>query len=118
MLKFVNALGRGGDDRRGSGRFAIQGVTSDRGKVMDLSATGARLIRRRPWPVERSMMMAVRADRHCVVASARSTRCVRLGLFKYDVGVTFEQMSQESRERLIRMAMTYSRSTAFIRKSA
>ncbi len=118
LLKLVSTFGRAENERRTTGRFAIEGVTCDRGTLLDLSASGARIIRRFNWPVGSFKLIAIKADDQCVVARARSMRCVRTGVFRYDVGLAFEDMSQDSRERLIRMAMMYSRSTDFIRASA
>jgi len=94
-------------DRRGDSRLPMQALTCDSGLVQDLSEAGARLQTRRSWKEGRSRPFTLRGSAGEVTLTARCVWVVKDGLFKHTVGVHFENVSDEQRERIKALAATF-----------
>ena len=117
----LKVLRRAGDDdeRRRHGRLRIDPLKCDAGMVLDLSGAGARLICRRPWRVGCMRTIVISDGHYGCQLNACSVRCTRVGFFKHDIGILFEQVTAEQARQLMALAMAHSRPETFVtRRSA
>lgn len=108
MIRNLSYLARGGDDkpsnRRSAGRVRCEGVTCAWGKLLDASATGARLISRRSLkPGDIGVLEIEGPDRRFRVR-AKIVWSRKRGWWKHEVGVQFVDVPPEARQQLTRIA--------------
>ncbi len=88
------------DDRRAAGRLETESLSCDRGEILDLSKTGARLRTRWPWKEGRIRTVTVVAHEYVVTVEARCVWAVKDGLFKHTIGLHFVNVPVEKQTRL------------------
>ncbi len=99
----------GGDDdgkpgRRGRGRLGQEAVVSSIGKVIDLSPDGMRACCRRPPKDEFAIQIIGLGEEFEV--RGRVVWSKRRGLFQYEVGIEFIDVSDDMASRINRLGMT------------
>jgi hypothetical protein len=99
----------GRESRRRTGRVALEAVVCELGTVRDLSATGMRVITRRP--PKGAFTLHVRGLDSEVEIDGRVAWAKRIGLFRFEVGVKFINVSEDQAQKLTRMGMTNRRRT-------
>lgn len=91
------------DGRRKHGRLELEKVLSNFGPVMDLSASGAKVLARRvPKGV---VMLQITGLGSGFRAPAKAAWSRKLGLFKHEVGFEFQDLTPEMTQQLTRLAM-------------
>lgn len=93
---------RKGAERRRGGRVLCEMISCELGKVIDLSATGLRVKSRggiKP-PVGAFVALHVRWCGGSARLPARVTRIQRHGMFSWEFGLAFEELSPEHRSLL------------------
>lgn len=96
-----------GSNRRQGGRVHTSGLTSNRGVVIDLSQLGARLQTRLAWREGETRTIMLRGADLSVRALARCVWVRRDGFMKHVVGLSFEQLSNETTFGLQELVRTY-----------
>jgi hypothetical protein len=77
---------------RGSGRMFVEGVKCNRGKVIDLSKKGAKLIVKRPWKIEERRKLVLTGSRVRVTVMAECRHVAKVGFRRHVVGLQFEEV--------------------------
>lgn len=111
IVPVLRLVSSDGANRRQTGRVHASGVACDRGRLIDLSGTGARLETRLPWREgERREIGLTGSDLRLGLAA----RCVwrrREGFLRYIVGLAFEDVSEEQARALSLLALTAAQAT-------
>jgi len=90
-----------GSERRQAGRFYVLDLPCGRGKVLDLSGTGVRLLTRRAWSVGSSRRVRFgRGERRVELLCSCAWR-ERIGTFTWIVGLTFQDVDEAGRSTLV-----------------
>lgn len=91
---------------RQHGRVRCMAIRTSLGEVLDLSASGARLRRRRKLRSEPGSMvnLEIQGLDGSIRVLARVVWVRKMGLFRYEVGVIFEDISQQVRRALTAIA--------------
>lgn len=87
---------------RSSGRVAVEGITSDLGKVLNLSVSGARIETKAKLKVGDRLVLRVTNDEICMALDAEVIWTRRISFFRSEVGFTFVETDEPSRSALIR----------------
>lgn len=95
------------EDRRTAGRVHVEDLQCNRGQVLDLSQTGAKLLTRRPWPQGKVRTLVFLGGRIAVTVEARCVWTWKEGLFRHIVGVYFERPTEEQTRLLADLARDY-----------
>lgn len=93
---------RKGAERRRGGRIPCEMLSCELGKVIDLSATGLRVRSRggiKP-PIGAFVALHVRWCGGSIELPSRVARVKRLGMFTYEYGLAFEELTTEQRALL------------------
>jgi len=109
MLNKLSAMASMGDspkrkDHRVFGRARADAVECDRGRVLDISRTGMRLIVWRPWREGRRRMIMLSGINVGVTVPARCIWSKRLSRFRHVMGLEFEGLD-ETTEAVIKELM-------------
>ncbi|MEC9373654.1 MAG: PilZ domain-containing protein [Planctomycetota bacterium] len=100
----AHALGR---DRRQAGRMYVLGIRCDRGRVLDLSAGGARILTRAPSRVGDSRHIAFSSASGSVRVKFRCAWRERTGVMSWIVGYEFQDVDDDARRILTQIAMAH-----------
>lgn len=93
-----------GDERRVAGRFPVDQVRCDQGRILDLSRTGLRLERLGRLPSGRAAPVMI-SDGETVVAVMCEIRWERkLGFMKWSYGLKFHGLSEADMRSIARIA--------------
>lgn len=95
------------DDRRAAGRMETEALACDRGEILDLSKSGARLRTRWPWKEGRTRPVTIVAHEFVVTLEARCVWAVKEGLFRHTIGLHFENVPAEKQDRLAQVALLF-----------
>jgi hypothetical protein len=96
---------RGGDDcRRRTGRLHQEAVTSNIGKVLDLSATGMRVLCRRK--LEGRTAVSIRGLGAQIAVFGRVAWVKKRGMMKYETGIEFVDVPPDVCRQLSGLALT------------
>jgi hypothetical protein len=76
--------------QRKSGRMRVEGISCNRGKVVDLSKNGAKIISRTPWKEGRRQNIMITGARVRVCVPAVCKHIHKIGWRKYLIGVEFQ----------------------------
>lgn len=95
------------DDRRAASRTDTQALSCDRGEILDLSKSGARLRTRWPWKEGRTRPVTIVAHEFVVTLEARCVWAVKEGLFRHTIGLHFENVPAEKQQRLAEVASLF-----------
>lgn len=107
-----------GPNARSGGRLRVCGVTSDLGPVLDLSQAGMRAaVKGKPKMHER-LCVRVMSDGITVAVEARVVWMKRRGLWRYEVGVEFIDMTDEQRQQIRELVRTGMASADLARDAA
>lgn len=91
-------------DRRVTSRLRTESLECDRGVVLDLSKTGARLSTRRPWKEGKTREISIHGLDKAVTLNAKCVWAVKDGLFKHTIGLHFVGVTEEQQRQLAEMA--------------
>ncbi|MEX2217818.1 MAG: PilZ domain-containing protein [Phycisphaerales bacterium] len=94
------------DNARQHGRVRCHAIQSSLGEILDLSATGARIRRRKRLPQAdgSTVNIEIQGLDGAVRVLGRVIWSRRLGFFKHEIGVVFEDISPEVRKALTTIA--------------
>lgn len=93
-----------GDERRVAGRFPVDQVRCDQGRILDLSRTGLRLERLGRLPSGRAVPVMI-SDGETVVAVMCEVRWERkLGFMKWSYGLQFHGLTEADMRSITRIA--------------
>lgn len=109
MAMFARIMSKREDDqdRRSSSRMPTEGLRCDRGRVADLSKTGARILTRWPWKEGSTRPLTLVGHDATVTVKAKCVWVVKEGFFHYTVGVHFDAVSPMQTDRLAEMARVF-----------
>ena len=97
----------GGDDnRRRHGRLKTEGTLSSLGEVVDISASGMRVVRKGTMPVAEGEMFRIelQIDKQVLPVDVQVRRIRKLGRRKMEFGLEFINLSDENRMNITRLA--------------
>lgn len=100
-----------GRDRRIDTRLPMVGLTCDRGRIVDLSETGARIESRRPWKEGAVRPVTITDELGSVTIPGRCVWLVREGFFRHSMGVHFVSVNAEQAQRLASIAAAFAAET-------
>lgn len=93
-------------DHRRAGRFPVERVSCDLGTVCDISSTGLRLERRTRLPEGKPLLLVLSDGETAVRIPAEIRREEKLGLFKWEYGLHFVNLTPEIRQALTAIAFS------------
>lgn len=96
-----------GRERRIDSRLPMLGLTCDRGRIVDLSETGARIETRRPWKEGAVRPVTISDELGAVTIPGRCVWLVREGFLRHSMGVHFVSVSAEQAQSLARIAAAF-----------
>lgn len=94
---------------RKSGRMLVEGIKCSRGRLLDLSKSGAKVLMRRPWRRGETRMLVLTGSRVQVRVPAECRRCEKLGFCRYVVGVQFVDCEANISAALLELVRTHCR---------
>jgi len=100
-------LARSAGDRRDVERTPLNELSCDRGEILDLSSSGARLQTRRLWKEGKVRPITISTDTELVTILARCMWSMREGLFLHTVGLHFEGVTPEQAGTLTKLARSH-----------
>ena len=74
---------------RKAGRLRIEGVTCNRGKIIDLSRTGCQLLVKKRWRRDECRTLVFTGSRVRVTVSGQCRRIRKVGFMRYAIGLMF-----------------------------
>lgn len=95
------------DDRRATGRLETEALACDRGEILDLSKSGARLRTRWPWKEGRIRPVTIVAHDFVVTLEARCVWAVKESLLRHTIGLHFINVPAEKQDRLAEVARQF-----------
>jgi hypothetical protein len=95
------------DDRRVALRQPMDALQCDRGEILDLSKTGARLRTRWAWREGRTRPLTIIANEFVVNLHARCVWSVKDGFLKHTIGLHFEDITPAKQEKLAQIAQQF-----------
>ncbi|MEO1236414.1 MAG: PilZ domain-containing protein [Planctomycetota bacterium] len=101
-----------GEDRRRHGRLKTEGTQSSLGEVVDISASGMRVVRKGALPVREGEKFRVdlQIEQQIMPIDVEVRRVSKLGRRKFEFGLEFINLGEDERRRLISLARTASTS--------
>lgn len=99
------------DDRRDANRIHVEDLACDRGEILDLSQTGARLLAHRCWKEGKTRLITFSCSRHSLTLRARSMWSVKEGFLRHVVGLHFEGATPGQLDQLGELARIYAART-------
>ncbi len=107
------------DNRRRQGRIRVHGIGTSLGKVLDVSAGGARLRAGRTVPPEGSAIeLAIDTIDGPITLKARIAWVKRTGFLSSEIGVEFVEIDAVARRAITNIAMNSASEAADISKEA
>ncbi len=96
---------------RRHGRVRLHLIESSLGTIVDLSASGMKILARSKPPVQKGATVPLRIEgvNGPFVVMSKIVWVRRVGIFKHEVGVTFEDVNGQVRKSLSEIAATSSR---------
>lgn len=92
------------DERRIAGRFPVERVQCDQGRIRDLSRTGVRLERRGRMSSERPATVMMSDGEHLVTVECEVCWERKLGFMKWEYGLRFLDLSEGDARLVTRIA--------------
>ena len=94
------------DNRRRHGRLKTEGTLSSLGEVVDISASGMRVIRKGSMPVTEgeAFRIELQIDKQVLPVDVAVRRIRKIGRRKTEFGVEFINLSEEDRMNITRLA--------------
>ena len=99
--------GSSGPNQRKHGRLRVEGLTCDRGRILDLSISGVRLRTRSAWGPGETRQVTLRSAGASLSAPAKCVWSRREGLFTWTLGLSFEEASPEQLRAVGELALVY-----------
>ncbi|MFK7962145.1 MAG: PilZ domain-containing protein [Phycisphaerales bacterium] len=93
-------------DNRRAGRFPVERVSCDLGTVCDISSSGLRLDRRTRLPAGKPVVVVLSDGDTAIRIPAEIRREVKHGLFKWEYGLQFVNVSPEIKRALAAIAFS------------
>lgn len=81
-------------ENRRPGRMKVRSVVCDRGVVLDVSSTGARVLVKGAWEVGETRTFTMEGAKLRIVCKAVCKWRERKGLFKWVLGLEFQEMDE------------------------
>jgi len=97
----------GPGDRREGARTRVEDLRCNRGEILDLSQSGARILTWRPWRMNKVAPLVIVGAGGAITLEARCVWTWKEGLFRHVVGVYFESVTPEQRQVLHELAREY-----------
>jgi hypothetical protein len=97
------------DSGRKSGRMLVEGIKCNRGKLLDLSKSGAKLLTRRNWPEGEKRQIVLTGSRVQVMVTAECRRCEKLGMFRYVIGLQIVDCSANINAAMLELVRSHCR---------
>ncbi len=97
------------DSGRKSGRMLVEGIKCNRGRLLDLSKSGAKILTRRKWLQNEKHQLVLTGSRVQVTVTAECRRCQKLGMFRYVVGVQFVDCSTNINAAMLELVRNHCR---------
>lgn len=94
---------------RGSGRMLVEGIKCNRGKLVDLSKHGAKIIVKRRWRVEERHKLILTGSRVRVTVIAECRHVAKIGFRRHIVGLKFEDVDAGISAALMEMVRSHCR---------
>lgn len=97
------------DSGRKSGRMLVEGIQCSRGRLLDLSKSGAKILCRRNWPRGERRTLVLTGARVQVTVTAECRRVEKLGMFRHVVGVEFVDCGANIHAAMLELVRTHCR---------
>jgi hypothetical protein len=97
------------DSGRKSGRMLVEGIKCSRGRLLDLSKTGARILSKSSWKRGERRQLVLTGSRVQVRVTAECRHCEKLGMFKHVVGVQFIDCEANLHAAMLELVRTHCR---------
>jgi len=97
------------DSGRKSGRMLVEGIKCNRGRLLDLSKAGAKILCRRDWPQGERRQVILTGTRVQVTVTAECRRVEKIGMFRYVVGVQFVDCEANIHAAMLELVRTHCR---------
>ncbi|MBL0922038.1 MAG: PilZ domain-containing protein [Phycisphaerales bacterium] len=94
-------------DHRVAGRVHVEGLSCDRGRIIDLSVRGMRLLRRRAWAPGRKGHVTLMSVGARLTLPARCVWSRRDGMFAWTVGLAFDGATPEQLRTVGELALIH-----------
>ncbi|MEM8737225.1 MAG: PilZ domain-containing protein [Planctomycetota bacterium] len=94
------------DNRRRHGRLKTEGTQSSLGEVVDMSASGMRVVRKGAMPIhqDEKFRVDIQIDKEIMAVDVHVRRIRKLGRRKFEYGLEFINLNDSDRSRLARLA--------------
>lgn len=89
-----------GHERRREARVSAHDVSCNRGKVVDMSSRGMRIVSRSKWREGEMLPLTLQCGAMRVTTPARCIWARREGMFTWVIGVAFMHATDEQRRRV------------------
>lgn len=99
-------------DARRESRLLVQSIDCNRGRVLDISSRGMRVISRTRWKEGEMLPVTLRSGAMRVTTPARCVWARREGWFSWVIGVAFEHATDEQRRRVGDIASAHTQRAA------
>lgn len=96
-----------GSQQRTSGRLHVEGLTCDRGRIIDLSVRGMRVRCKRGWIVGQRREVTLASPRVRLRLPARCVWARRDGFFSWTVGLAFDGATPDQLRDVAELALIH-----------